>query len=145
MEVYAACMKIAASSAPGLGCTMEPYGAMAAARVSCKINTIHRSRRRTKRRLHIGRDLGGEDNFWYYLVPGGFGPIDGGGSGFNGGQGGGGRNSGWFGGHSWGDEPSFPPRRISGFAADFFHEVVSWIALSECLHFAFKKVVRAVA
>lgn len=92
----------------------------------------------------VGGDSGDDETFLYYLGPGGFGPTDGGGFGFNGGKGGGGWNSGGFGGHGW-DDPSLPPPWISGFAVNFFHEVISWIALSNCVHFAFKKVMRTVA
>ncbi|KAJ6323408.1 hypothetical protein OIU76_010838 [Salix suchowensis] len=48
-------------------------------------------------------------------------------------------------GHNW-DEPSWWfSSRSSGFAYGFVYEVIYWIALSNCVHFAFKKVVRIVA
>ncbi|XP_030470276.1 uncharacterized protein LOC115688568 [Syzygium oleosum] len=78
----------------------------------------------------------------------GDGPF-GGGFGFSGGGGGGGGGGqGWnfdgFGGQSWDDSQRRPPWG-SGFALDFIYEVIHWIALSKCIHFAFKRVARIAA
>ncbi|PQQ21448.1 uncharacterized protein Pyn_04615 [Prunus yedoensis var. nudiflora] len=66
---------------------------------------------------------------------------------FNGGWGGsGGGGGGWnfdrFGGHNWDESSSSSP---SDPAFDFVYEVMCWIALSNCVHFAFKRVIRIVA
>ncbi|KAF8038281.1 hypothetical protein BT93_B0972 [Corymbia citriodora subsp. variegata] len=97
-----------------------------------------RRSRRTRRRLR--RSAGGHG-------VGDDGALDGVGDGpFGGGGGGGGQ--GWnfdgFGGQSW-DDSSRQPRWGSGFAFDFIYEVIYWIALSKCVHFAFKRVARIVA
>lgn len=100
--------------------------------------TLLRNKRRTRRKTRSDGDSdGAEDDGWFFDgSDGSF--FDGG---RNGGDGGGGR--GWnfdsFGGENW-DEPSY-----SGFAFDFVYEVLGWIALSNCVHFAFKKVIRIVA
>lgn len=102
-----------------------------------------RRSRRTKRRLlrSSGGPGGGDDSALYGDAP------FGGGFGFNG-DGGGGGGRGWnfdgFGGQSW-DDSSRRPRCVSGFAFDFIYEVIYWIALSNCIHFAFKRVARIVA
>lgn len=96
-----------------------------------------RKKRRSKRKSFSGGDSedGGEEDDGFF---GGDGPF------FGGGGGGGGR--GWnfdgFGGHSWDDSS---PSSSSDPAFDFVYEVISWIALSNCVHFAFKKVFRIVA
>ncbi|XP_008458406.1 uncharacterized protein LOC103497828 [Cucumis melo] len=100
--------------------------------------TFLRRKRRTKRRLYSDDSEGREDD--------GFGGGDFDGPyGGDGGGGGGGR--GWnfdrFGGNDW-DESSFSSSS-SNPAYYFVYEVVCWIALSNCVHFAFKKVVRFAA
>ncbi|RVW40023.1 hypothetical protein VitviT2T_006051 [Vitis vinifera] len=103
---------------------------------SCKTarRTSLRRKRRTRRRSLTGDSENGED----------FGFLgDGGDDGPFGGFGGGGR--GWnfdrFGGHNWDESPS----SSSDPAFDFVYEVICWIALSNCVHFAFKRVVRIFA
>ena len=108
--------------------------------------TLLRKRRRTRRRSQTDGDSGGFGEEYGFFC-GGDGLFGGGGGGDGGGFGGGGR--GWnfdkFGGHDW-DEPSWWfSSRSSGFAYGFVYEVIYWIALSNCVHFAFKKVVRIVA
>ncbi|KZV23298.1 hypothetical protein F511_02199 [Dorcoceras hygrometricum] len=76
-----------------------------------------------------------------------FGFIDGcdfsGGDGHLGSSGGGrGWNFGGYGGANWEESSN---DSISDPAFDFVYEVLCWIAMSNCLHFAFKKVVRIVA
>ncbi|XP_050374005.1 uncharacterized protein LOC126791575 [Argentina anserina] len=100
--------------------------------------TLLRKKRRTRRRSSGGDDSsdgGGEEDGGFF---GGDGPF------FNGGWGGGG--GGWnfdrFGGSSWDDSSS---SSRSDPAIDFFYEVMGWIALSNCVHFAFKRVVRIMA
>ncbi|XP_030545603.2 ATP-dependent RNA helicase A-like [Rhodamnia argentea] len=100
-----------------------------------------RRKRRSKRRSLSGDcpDEGGDvgDSGFYGSDPfgGGFGPS--GGSG-------GGDSSGWnFGGPNWEDDSSSRFGSGSGFALDFVYEVICWIALSNCVHFAFKKMLRS--
>ncbi|KAH7513402.1 uncharacterized protein LOC107433213 [Ziziphus jujuba] len=106
--------------------------------------TLLRKKRRSKRKFLSGDDSedGGEEEEEDGGFFGGDGPFFSGGSG--GGRGGSGR--GWnfdrFGGHSW-DESSSSSSSDPAF--DFVYEVISWIALSNCVHFAFKKVIRIVA
>lgn len=101
--------------------------------------TLLRRKRRTKRRLS-GDESGNEGLFF---GDGGDGPFSGGSGGFGGGGGGGGSwNSNRFGdGHNW-DEPS---SSLPDPAFDFVYQVLSWIMLSNCLHFAIKKIVRIIA
>ena len=67
------------------------------------------------------------------------GPFNNGGGG---GGGGGSWNFGGFGGANW---EGYSSNSYNDPAFDFVYEVLSWIVLSNCLHFAFKKVVRIVA
>ncbi|XP_040993523.1 uncharacterized protein LOC121240120 [Juglans microcarpa x Juglans regia] len=97
--------------------------------------TFLRKKCRTRRRSFSGEDSeDGEDDGFF--GDGGDGP-------FGGGGGGGGR--GWnfdgFGGLNWDGSPS-PP---SDPAFDFVYEVICWIALSNCVHFAFKRIVQILA
>lgn len=92
--------------------------------------TLLRKKRRTRRKLFSG----GEDDDGFFGDDGGDGPF-GGGRGWN---------FGGFGGHNWEDESS-SWSSSSDPAFDFVYEVIYWIALSNCVHFAFKKVVRLVA
>ncbi|CAN1281279.1 hypothetical protein LINPERPRIM_LOCUS17683 [Linum perenne] len=101
--------------------------------------TLTRKKRRTRRRSSTdgdSGDVGGE-----YGI---FGGDDGGGGGGNWGSGGGG---GWdfgrFGEQNWDESSSW--WSASGFAYRFIYEVIYWIALSNCVHFAFKKVVKIMA
>ncbi|KAJ4722116.1 ATP-dependent RNA helicase A-like [Melia azedarach] len=99
--------------------------------------TLLRKKRRTKRKSYSGDDFEDSsegDGFF------GGGNDDGP---FGGGRhGGGGWNFDGFGGQNW-DESS---RWFSNdFAFDFVYEVIYWIALSNCVHFAFKKVARIMA
>ncbi|KAL8167166.1 hypothetical protein V2J09_008665 [Rumex salicifolius] len=57
---------------------------------------------------------------------------------FDGSGGGGGWNSDGFSGFGWDDSSSSPADP----AFDFVYEVVCWLVFSNCLHFAYKKVVR---
>lgn len=58
---------------------------------------------------------------------------------YGGGGGGRGWNSGGFGWSNWEWEGNSSPADP---AFDFVYEVMCWIALLNCLHYAFKKVVR---
>ncbi|PKI65039.1 hypothetical protein CRG98_014508 [Punica granatum] len=135
---------------------VQPLRAFTPPQARSKSRTIRRSRCRSKRRLFKGDDSGGEedfryyvdlsseDNFWYYLNPSGNGPT-GGGFAFNGGSGGGGGgDSDRFDGRNW-EDPSPPAPRSSSFVINFFQEVIYWIAFSNCLHFAIKKVIGIIA
>lgn len=96
-----------------------------------------RKRRRTKRVSFGGDSEDGGDSGRFLLEGGGYdGPF-----GFGGGDGGGGR--GWNyggGGGNWDESAS----SWSDPAMEFVYEVICWIALSNCVHFAFKRVVRIV-
>jgi hypothetical protein len=95
--------------------------------------TLLRKKRRTRRISFSGDSEDGEED------DGVFG--DGGDGPFGGGAGGGrGWNFGGFGGHYWDSSSS-----SSDPAFDFVYEVIYWIALSNCVHFAFKRIVRIVA
>lgn len=104
--------------------------------------TVLRKKRRIRRRSFSSGDSddGGEGYEW--LFGGDDGPFFGGGGG--GGFGGSGRgwNFGGFGGHNWDESSSSSSSSPSDPAFDFVYEVISWIALSNCVHFAFKKVFR---
>lgn len=96
-----------------------------------------KSRRRTKRRsppIEGGADAG-------------FDAGDGGEGGFPGGGSGGGWNFDGFGGGGFGnwDDDQSSPSNSDDPAFDFVYEVVCWIVFSNCLHFAFKKVLRLVS
>ncbi|XP_061349238.1 uncharacterized protein LOC133294564 [Gastrolobium bilobum] len=136
---------IADSGTEQISAMIMPYDAVApppvkpAAYKVPRRRTLLRRKRRTKRRLSDdGSGDAGDEGFFY--GDGGDGPFGGGGGGFGGSGGGGGWNDNRFGdGHNW-DEPSLPDP-----AFDFVYQVLSWIMLSNCLHFSFKKIVRIVA
>ncbi|KAF3507404.1 hypothetical protein F2Q69_00003070 [Brassica cretica] len=109
-----------------------PVDAIAPSIQSSSIKTIRRIRkkRRTKR-LSFGGDSEDGGDFGRFVLEGGFGGNDGP-FGFGGGGDGGG-------GGNW-DEPS----SWSDPAVEFVYEVICWIALSNCVHFAFKRIVRIV-
>ncbi|GFZ21777.1 glycine-rich protein [Actinidia rufa] len=101
---------------------------------------VVRKTRRTRRRKSLtggGPEDGGEEG-WFC----GGGGEGGGGGAFGGGGGGRGWTFDGFGGSNWDEFSSNSP---SDPAFDVVYEVISWIALSNCLHFALKKVVRIVA
>ncbi|KAI3804537.1 hypothetical protein L1987_26154 [Smallanthus sonchifolius] len=91
-----------------------------------KTHIRKRSRVRRRKVDGVGADEGGG------FFGGGDGPF-GGGGGNNG-------NGGDFNGFNW-DESSSSP---SDPAFDFVYEVLSWFVLSNCLYFAFKRLVRIV-
>ncbi|KAE8660163.1 Ribosomal protein L19e family protein isoform 1 [Hibiscus syriacus] len=110
--------------------------------------TLLRRKRRTKRKLISGDDSDdGDVHGFFFSSDGsdGYGPFGGGGVGGGGGSswGGSGWNFGEFGGQNWDESSSSSPWTVN--AMDFMYEVICWIALSNCVHFAFKKVVRIVA
>lgn len=92
-----------------------------------------RKKRRTRRRSLTGGSEDGEDVGFF--GDGGDGPF----GGDSGGDGRGWNFGGFGGGHNWDESSSSDP------AYDFVYEVICWIALSNCVHFAFNKVVRIVA
>ncbi|KAJ4893054.1 glycine-rich protein [Raphanus sativus] len=100
-----------------------------------------RKRRRTKRVSYGGDSEDGGDSGRFLLEGGGYdGPFgfgggnDGGGKGWNyGGGGGGGGNWDESSSSSWSDP-----------AMEFVYEVICWIALSNCVHFAFKRIMTIV-
>lgn len=102
--------------------------------------TLLRKKRLTKRRSYSGGDDSEDSGEGDGFFDGGNddGPFGGGG-----GYGGRGWNFDGFGGKSWGDDGE--SSSSNEFAFDFVYEVIYWIALSNCVHFAFKKVARIVA
>ncbi|XP_062108659.1 uncharacterized protein LOC133819418 [Humulus lupulus] len=103
--------------------------------------TLLRKKRRIRRKSFSAGDSDegteGDDGLFS-----GDGPFFGGGGGSFGGSGGGGWNFDKFGGHNWDESWSSSP---SDPAFDFVYEVISWIVLSNCVHFALQKVFRIVA
>ncbi|XP_057539563.1 uncharacterized protein LOC130817722 [Amaranthus tricolor] len=94
--------------------------------------TLLKRRRRTRRRSSSdGEDdsgfFGGDDGGFY--------------GGFGGGRGWNFDGSGGGGGFNWNDWSSSYPEDP---AFDFVYDVICWIVFSNCLHFAFKKVVRLI-
>ncbi|CAN4103172.1 unnamed protein product [Withania somnifera] len=135
----------AAAEVRQISAVISPIDALAPPRV--KYNNVKTAPRRLVRKARRirrkslaggGADEGDENGF---LFNGGDydGPF-GGGSNWNGGGGGRGWNFDGFGGANWEESSSF-----SDPAFDFVYELMCWAALSNCLHFAFKKVVRIVA
>ncbi|KAJ1395239.1 hypothetical protein SESBI_33610 [Sesbania bispinosa] len=111
---------IADSGVDQIWAMVQPYDAVAPPPVKpstyrVRRRTLLRKKQRTKRRLS-GDDSGNEGFFF------GDGGDD------------------WD-GHNW-DEPS---SSLPDPAFDFVYQVLSWIMLSNCLHFAVKKIVRIVA
>ncbi|KAF8085159.1 hypothetical protein N665_0678s0017 [Sinapis alba] len=110
---------------------------------SSSYKTIRRIRkkRRTKR-VSFGGDSEDGGDFGRFLLEGG--GDDGGPFGFGGGNGGGGKgwNFGGGGGGNWDESSS--SSSWSDPAMEFVYEVICWIALSNCVHFAFKRIVRIV-
>ncbi|GAV64168.1 hypothetical protein CFOL_v3_07686 [Cephalotus follicularis] len=101
--------------------------------------TLLLKKRRTRRRSLTGDDS--EDGVTGFSGSGGYdGPFGGGGGDWRGG--GRGWNSDGFGGQDW--EEFSPDSSWSSPALNFAYEVVTWIALSNCMHFAFKKMVRMI-
>ncbi|KAJ0244378.1 hypothetical protein HA466_0190200 [Hirschfeldia incana] len=101
-----------------------------------------RKKRRTKR-VPFGDDGG---DFGGFRLDGDFGGNDGPfgfGGGGGGKDGGGGKGWGWNfgGGGGWEESSSWS---WSDPAMEFVYEVICWIALSNCVHFAFKRIVRIV-
>ncbi|GER33378.1 glycine-rich protein [Striga asiatica] len=89
--------------------------------------------RRVRRRISIDYD-GEENGMLVFSDGGGFSCGDGY---FGGGGGGGDGGKGW----NW---EGFSDNSVPNPAFDFVYGVLCWIALSNCLHFALKKVVRLV-
>ena len=118
-----------------------PVDAIAPSIQSSSIKTIRRIRkkRRTKR-VSFGGDSEDGGDFGRFVLEGGFGGNDGP-FGFGGGGDGGGGGKGWSygGGGNWDESSSW-----SDPAMEFVYEVICWIALSNCVHFAFKRIVRIV-
>ncbi|CAA7017105.1 unnamed protein product [Microthlaspi erraticum] len=102
------------------------------------IRRIRKRRRTSTRRVSFSGDSDDGGDFGRFLLEGDFGGNDGP-FGFGGGGGGGkGWNSGGGGGN-WDESSSW-----SDPAMEFVYEVICWIALSNCVHFAFKRIVRIV-
>ncbi|XP_047149668.1 uncharacterized protein LOC124821778 [Vigna umbellata] len=131
------------SAADQISAMIQPYDAVAPppvkpAAYKLRRRTLLRRKQRTKRISPDGLS-GDAGNDGFLFGDSGDGYFGGGGGGFGGGGGGSGRNFNRFGGgHNW-DEPSSDP------AFDFVYQVLSWIMLSKCLHFAVKKIIRIVA
>lgn len=100
--------------------------------------TFIRKKRQTKRRSFSGGDDSEEDGRGDGVFGG---ACD---DGLFGGGGYGGRrwNSDGFGGQNWDESLRWPSNDL---AFNFVYEVIYWSALSNCVHFTFKKVMRIVA
>ncbi|KAL1548126.1 hypothetical protein AAHA92_16401 [Salvia divinorum] len=104
-----------------------------------------RRSRRVKRKITAddGGDFSNEDVRFAFGGDGGnFNNGDGYFGGGGGDRGGKGWNFGGYGGTNWEEYPNNP---IPDPAFDVVYEVLCWIAMSNCLHFALKKVVKLVA
>ncbi|PIN08406.1 hypothetical protein CDL12_19007 [Handroanthus impetiginosus] len=112
----------------------------ASSRLSTRTLTKRRLRktRRVKRKIGFDNE-GGGDEFFVFSVGG---DVNSGGGYLGSGGGGKGWNFGGYGGWNW---EEFSDNSISDPAFDIVYEILCWIAMSNCLHFAFKKVVRFVA
>ncbi|KAJ8493243.1 hypothetical protein OPV22_014964 [Ensete ventricosum] len=119
------------SGAPPAVVRSDPFRPAAAPRAF-----VRRTRRRTRRRSLT--EGGGEDDGFSGDGDGDDGPFGGGGdAGCGGGKGwnSGDQGPGWGGSSPSSSDPAF----------DFIYEVMCWIALSNCAHFAFKKMGRLLA
>ncbi|CAN8269582.1 unnamed protein product [Cochlearia groenlandica] len=108
---------------------------------SSSYKTIRRIRKKRRtRRVSFSGDSedggGGGGDFSRFLLEGDFGGGGDGGKGWNSGGGSGG-------GGNW-DDSSSSSSSWSDPAMGFVYEVICWIALSNCVHFAFKRIVRIV-
>ncbi|KAH7573523.1 hypothetical protein ACOSP7_007255 [Xanthoceras sorbifolium] len=107
---------------------------------SCRTapRTLTRKKRRTKRRSSTSGDDsdGSGEGDGFFGGGSDDGPFGGGG------YGGRGWNFDGFGGQNWDESSQW--WSSNGFAFGFVYEVIYWIALSNCVHFAFKKMVRIV-
>ncbi|CAL0309278.1 unnamed protein product [Lupinus luteus] len=111
--------------------------AVAAPPVKSTARKMHR-RSNLRRKRRIKRKLSGDE----FGNEGFFGVGGDGGGGFGGsGGGGGGWNFNNFGGGGDWDESSSP---VPDPAFDFVYQVLSWIMLSNCLHFAFKRILQII-
>lgn len=133
---------VADSAADPISAMIQTYDAVAPPPVKptayrLRRRTLLRRKQRTRRRLS-GDDSGDAGNEGFLFGDGGDGPFGGGSFG----GGGGGWNFNRFGGGNNWDEPS---SSVPDPAFDFVYQVLSWIMLSNCVHFALKKIVRIVA
>lgn len=113
---------------------------------SSSYKTIRRIRKKRRtRRVSFGGDSEDGGDFGRFLLEGDFGGNDGP-FGFGGGGGGNdGGGKGWnYGGGGFGRENWDESSSWSDPAMEFVYEVICWIALSNCVHFAFKRIVRIV-
>ncbi|KAL1211891.1 hypothetical protein V5N11_023872 [Cardamine amara subsp. amara] len=112
---------------------------------STSYKTIRRIRKKRRtRRVSISGDSEDGGDFSRFILEGDFGGDDGPfgfGGGGNDGGGKGWNSGGGFGRENW-DESSFS--FWADPALEFVYEVICWIALSNCVHFAFKRLVTIV-
>ncbi|KAJ6355795.1 hypothetical protein OIU78_004007 [Salix suchowensis] len=97
-------------------------------------HTLLRKRRRTRRKSQADGDSDGFGEEYGFFCGGDCGGL------FNaGGDGYGGGERAWnFEGQKWDETSWWFSSRSSGFSYGFVYEVIYWIALSKCVHFAFK-------
>ncbi|XP_057772337.1 uncharacterized protein LOC130991901 [Salvia miltiorrhiza] len=123
-----------------------PFHISAASPPPTRTLTRRRLRRSRRVKRKIATDDGGDfsDGDVYFVFGGDGGNFNNGGDGYFGRGGGGGKgwNFGGYGGANWED---FSNNSIHDPAFDVVYEVLCWIAMSNCLHFALKKVVKFVA
>ncbi|KAL3812951.1 hypothetical protein ACJIZ3_014219 [Penstemon smallii] len=117
-----------------------PFHVSAASTPSTRTLTRPRLRKTRRVKRKIVTDDDGVDNRFFTFNDGG---VFSNGDGYFGSGGGGkGWNFGGYGGSNW---EEFPDDSIPDPAFDVVYEVLCWIAMSNCLHFAYKKVVRFAA
>lgn len=122
-----------------------PFYIAAGSRPATRTLTRRRLRRprRVKRKISADDDGGDFSNGDMSFLFGDGGNNSNGGGYFGGGGGGRGWNFGDNGGANWGEYSN--DNSIPDPAFDVVYEVLCWVAMSNCLHFAFKKVVKFVA
>ncbi|XP_015937616.1 uncharacterized protein LOC107463341 [Arachis duranensis] len=131
------------SLADQISTILQPYDAVAPPPVKPRSyrmprRTLLRNKRRTKRKLS-GDGAGDNENEGFFFGDGGDGVFGGGGGGGFGGSGGRWNFNRFGDGHNDWDEHS---SSIPDPAFDFVYQVLSWIMLSNCIHFAFKRIVQ---
>ncbi|KAM7256190.1 hypothetical protein ACFE04_011931 [Oxalis oulophora] len=124
-----------------ISAAISPVDALAPPRVRPKRKTISRNLLRKQRRTRK-RHAGGDDDEdgGFFSGDGDFNGPFGGGYGGDSGRWNFGGNNNWNNGDD--DDDEFSSNSWSAPAFNFVYEVICWIALSNCVHFAFKKTVR---
>ncbi|CAI9118952.1 OLC1v1020586C1 [Oldenlandia corymbosa var. corymbosa] len=134
-----------------ISATMFPFDAVAPRPPvkSSRVKTLPRrqlkQRRRTRKRSLTSDDDGGSgdgEEIFGFFAGDGDGPFNNNNNGGGGGYGGGNWN---FGRDEFFSDDNGSNNSYQDPAFDFVYEVLSWIVLSNCLHFAYNKLMRIVA